>query len=240
MGAYCTPGCRHLKQVLQLLLTPSEARALRLCHKWSFTDSPSRLSKSDFDLLVMRSTDIQKPEGLKSTISLFYYCSESNISVFHQWLSKGLIPLCMSIAMLLSIKNCADRDKVREKGCADFLTWFVGSSLASNASIKDLQAYFLIGIQHPHSLVILHPVQKSRLSSISQSGDHKPPPSAFPAPLRGPDFLSSRFTLWELSYFISPTVNQQQIRINVSLTHLVHKAFIQYKSSLLWSWVQLE
>lgn len=156
----------------------------------------------------MRLTDIQKPEGLKSTISLCYYCSESNISVFHQWLGRGLILLCMSTAMLLSIKNCADRDKVRENRYTDFLTWFVGSSLASNAGIKDLQAYCLIGIQGPHSLVTLHPVQKSRLSSINQSGDHKLPPPAFPAPPQGPDFLLSWFTLWELSYFISPPANE--------------------------------
>lgn len=114
-GDYCSPGCRHLKQVPQLLLTPTEARAQRLCRKLSFTDSTSRLSKSDFDLLVMRFTDIQKPEGLKSTISLCYYCSERNISIFHWWSDEGLILLCMSVAMLFSIKNCTDRNKVREK-----------------------------------------------------------------------------------------------------------------------------
>lgn len=207
-GAYCSLGCRHLKQVPQLCLTLTEVRAQRLCHKWSFTDSLSRLSKSDIDLLLMRSTDIQKPEGLKSTITLFYYCSESNISIFHQWLGKGLILLCMSIAMLLSIKNCADRDKVREKGYTDFLTWFADSSLALNAAIKDLQAYCLIAIQGPHSLVILHPAQKSRLGSISQSGNHKPPSPAFPAPCHGPDLPASWFTLQEFRFFfISPTVN---------------------------------
>lgn len=80
-----------------------------------FSASPPRLSKSDHDLLVMRSTDIPKPEGLKSTIALFYYCSDSDISVVHQRLRQGSIPLCMSIATLLSIKNCAHRDTARKK-----------------------------------------------------------------------------------------------------------------------------
>lgn len=155
----------------------------------------------------MRSTDIQKPEGLKMTIALFYYCSESGISIAHQRLSKGSIFLCMSIATLLSIKNCAHRDTAREKGNTHFLTWFVSSSLASNAGIRDLQAYSPIGIQGPQSLVILHPVQKSRLSFISQFGDQKFSPPCFPAPSWGLDFLPSWLTLWESSYFISPTVN---------------------------------
>lgn len=87
----------------------------------------------------------------------------------------------MSIATLLSIKNCAHRDTAREKGYTDFLTWFVSSSLASNAGIRELQAYSPIGIQGPQSLVVLHPVQKSRLSFISQFGDHKflPPASLY-------------------------------------------------------------
>lgn len=139
----------------------------------------------------MHSTDIQKPEGLKSTIALFYYCSEGAISIAHQWLRKGSIPLCMSIAMLLSIKNCACRDTAREKGHTDFLTWFVSSSLASNAGIRDLQAYSPIGIQDPHSLVILHPVQKSRLSFISQFDDHKFSPPAPLHPLEAQIFYPS-------------------------------------------------
>lgn len=61
--------------------------------------------------------------------------------------------------------------------------------LASNAGIRDLQAYSPTGIQGPHSLVILHPVQKSRLSFISQFGDHKSSPASL-HPLEAQIFYS--------------------------------------------------
>lgn len=194
MGALSTPH-RHLQQAPKALPNTLWSESIQVVLP-DFTASPSRLSKSDFDLLVMCSTDIQKPEGLKSTITLFYYCSEGGISIVHQWLSKGSIPLCMFIATLLSIKNRAHRDTAREKGCTDFLTWFVSSSLNQMLVLEICKLIPPIGIQGLHFLVILHPVQISRPNFISQFGDHK---FSLPASLHSwsPDFLPSWFKLQE-------------------------------------------
>lgn len=177
----------------------------------------------------MCSTDIQKPEGIKITISLFYYCSESGISIVHQRLSKGLIPLCMSIATLVSIKSCAHRDTAREKGDTDFLTWFVSSSLASNAGIRDLQAYSAIGIQGSQSFVVLNPVQKSRLSFIRQFGDHRFSPPASLHPLEAQIFYPpDKCYGYQVILFHQQLINSKYVLMFLLLLVLFFKCWLQF------------
>lgn len=77
---------------------------------------------------------------------------------------------------------------------------------------------------------ILPLVQKSRLTSITQSGDQKPVPPAYPASL-GPQtsyLPDSYYGNWV--YCILPT-NQQQISTNILplFTDLAHKAFVVFQ-----------